>query len=283
MDTRTLAVGVVAVLFFLISFKGCFNGENNNNQNRSSQRVEQISYEKSPVDELIRDMSQEQNFSIILYDMDYSEATNKYKHQYNVLIERTDTILTENTGWMAVSAAFFQQNVDNMGMEIASKKDGKVSKSAAPAGYTNYIGNEKYGEWRKDNQGNTFWEFYGKYAFLSSMFRMAMFPVRYSMWNDYHSNYYRYGRNYYGPSNNGRRTYGTSSNYAKANTKSSWNNKSSNFKSSVRNKVQPSSARSTSTKSSSTKKRTNYTKTTRSSSRYNSSSSYRSRGGSYGK
>lgn len=275
MDNRTTLIGIIAVIFFLISFRGCFNNEKTYN----TRTTERVIYEKSPVDKLIRDMSDEQNFSIILYDMDYSEAGNQYKHQYHILIDRPDTILTETTDWMPVSAAFFQKHMDDMGMEIAAKKDGKVTKNAAPAGYTNYIGNEKYGQWRQDNNGNSFWEFYGKYAFLSSMFRLTMFPVRYSMWNDYHSNYYRFGRSYYGPTYNGSRMYGTSSRYAKANSKSSWNNKSSNFKSSVRNRVQPSSARTT---KASTKRRTNYTKTTRSTSRYGSSS-YRSRGGSYGK
>lgn len=74
--------------------------------------------------------------------MDYDERNDIFKHCYNVLIENPDTILSKKTDWVAVSQSFFDANKDNMGMEIASKKDGKVSKVAAPAGYSNYVGNE---------------------------------------------------------------------------------------------------------------------------------------------
>jgi len=279
---KTLLIGIIAVIFFLISFKECFNS-NNRQKERPIQRQEQTRYEKSPVDVLIRNLSNEQSFSIILFDMDYFEASNEYKHQYNILIEREDSVYAQKTDWVIVGSAFFNANIENMGMEIASKKDGKVSKSAAPAGYSNYIGNEKYGEWKTDNSGNSFWSFYGKYAFMSSMFRMAMYPAYYSNWNNYRSNYHGYGRSYYGPTSNGKRMYGTNSNYAKANNNSKWNNKSTDFKSKVRNKV----SRSTTSKSrvnrtSSSRSKSTYNKRTRSSSRY-SGSSTRSRGGSFGK
>jgi hypothetical protein len=266
---KTFLIGIVAILFFMISFKGCFKSDN-----RSVERsyTSQPAPQKSPVDVLIRDLSAEQNFSIILYDMDYDEAKKQGKHQYNVLLEKEDSVQVKKTDWLIVSSAFFNQNADNMGMELASKKDGKLSKVAAPAGYSNYVGNEKYGQWR-ERDGNRFWEFYGKYALMSSMFRMAMYPVGYSSWNNYNSNYYG-RRSYYGQTANGQRMYGTNSSYGKANTSSTWNNKPSDFKSRVRSNVQ----RSTVTKT----RTTTQQRTTRSSSRY-SSSSTRSRGGSFGK
>lgn len=229
-------------------------------------------YEKSPVDILIRNLSNENSFSIILFDMDYNEINDTYKHCYNVLIEKPDTVLVKKTDWLNVSPTFFDANKDNMGMEIASKKDGKVSKTASPAGYSNYVGNEKYGRWTQ-RDGGSFWEFYGRYAFMSSMFRMAMFPVRYSYWNDYNRNYYHYGRPYYGPTSNGQRMYGTNSSYSKANKSSRWNTKPSSFKSRVRQKVRRSTL---------ARKRSIYSRRSRTSSRY-SRSSTRSRGGGFGK
>lgn len=271
MDSKTFLIGVVAIIFFFISFRGC--KDKDGSAQRNSQQ--QTTYTKSPVDNLIRDLSNEQNFTIILHDMDYNESSDKYKHKYQVIIDKADSVNNKGTDWVVVSSAFFNANVDNMGMELASKKDGKLSKTTAPAGYSNYVGNEKYGQWKESN-GSSFWEFYGKYAFMSSMFRMAMFPVRYSYWNDYNSNYYGRGRSYYGPTNNGSRMYGTNSKYAQANNKSNWNSKSSDFKSRVRSKVSQSST------SKSRVTRSTNTKRTRSSSRYSSSSS-RSRGGSFGK
>lgn len=279
---KTVIIGIVVIIFFMISFRGCSDNDSRSADRRYSQGTQsssqqQAAVQKSPVDILIRDLSAEQNFSIILYDMDYDEAKKQYKHQYNVLVESVDSAIVKKTDWLVVSAAFFNQNADNMGMELASKKDGKVSKVAAPAGYSNYVGNEKYGQW-KERDGNRFWEFYGKYAFMSSMFRMGMYPVYYSSWNNYHSNYYG-RRSYYGQTSNGQRMYGTNSSYTKSNTSSKWNSKPSDFKTRVRNNVQ----RSTSGKSTASTKRTStQQKTTRSSSRY-SSSSTRSRGGSFGK
>lgn len=280
---KTVVIGVVVIIFFMISFRGCSDNDGravnrSNSQGSQNSAPQQVAVQKSPVDILIRDLSAEQNFSIILYDMDYDEGSKKYSHQYNVLVDSDDSVKVKTTDWLLVSAAFFNQNVDNMGMELASKKDGKLNKIVAPAGHSNYVGNEKYGQWR-ERDGNRFWEFYGKYAFMSSMFRMGMYPVYYSSWNNYHSNYYG-RRSYYGQTSNGQRMYGTNSSYQKSNTSSTWNNKPSDFKSRVRNNVQRSTASKSSTTS--TKRTSTQQKTTRSSSRY-SSSSTRSRGGSFGK
>ena len=238
-DSKTVIIVIVAVIFLFVSFRGCNN--NNERYQQSSENEQKVQYEKSPVDILIRNLSNEQNFSRILFDMDYIEGSDNYKHKYNALIERDDSVYVQKTDWVTVSNIFFDANIENMGMEIASKKNGKVNKAVSPAGYTNYVGNEKYGQWR-ERDGNRFWEFYGKYAFMSSMFRMTMFPVRYSYWNNYHSNYYGYGRSYYGPSYNGRNMYGTNSDYSRANNSSKWNSKPTDFKSRVRSNVSRSSS-----------------------------------------
>ncbi|HKK59419.1 MAG TPA: hypothetical protein VJ937_08080 [Salinivirga sp.] len=222
-------------------------------------------YQKSPVDKLVKQLSNEQDFSIILYDMNYDERSNDYKHQYQVLIPKKDTVLAEITPWYTVSDVFFQKHVDNMGMEITAKVDGKLTKKAAPPGYNHYVGNQRYGQWTNRN-GNSFWEFYGRYAFMSSMFHMMSNPVQRSYYNNYRSNYYG-SRSYYGPTRNGRNYYGTQSRYNQNRQSTAWNRKGNTFKSKVRSRVKQSAIKS---------------RRTRSSSRY-SSSSYRSRGGGFGK
>ena len=165
-----------------------------------------------------------------------------------------------------------------MGMTIASKTDGVLSKQAAPAGYNNYIGNPKYGQWQERN-GSSFWEFYGKFAFMSSMFNLMSYPARRDYWNDYRGNYRGTNRDYYGPS--GQKVYGTKSYTASASGNNTrWGNKSSSFKSNVRTKVARSASASTSRSYSSSNR---YNKTTRSSSRSSSGASYRSRSGGFGK
>lgn len=236
-------------------------------------------FQKSPLDELIKAKNDVQNFSIVLYDMDYDEEASKYKHQYQVLTHPTtnpDTLIGEVGKWVFVPASLFKKHQEDMGMEIVSKTDGMVKKQTSPAGYSSYVGNEKYGHWDRRSNGSSFWAFYGQYAFMSSMFRMSMYPVRYSYWNDYRGNYYNSGRSYYG--SNGQRSYGTNSKYSQSANKSSrWNSRPSDFKRRVRSKVQ----RSSSTRSKRSSRSSS--RTSRSSSRYSSGSSYRSRGGGFGK
>ncbi len=269
---------VIAVVLVFIVAKTC----------STSKRTRQIrntsiseNWQKNPVDELIKSYSDVANFSIILYDMDVENPNSmspEYKHKYRIVRDVNDSVMASETDWNIVSSSFFQQHVDNMGMEIASKKDGVVEKETAPAGYNNYVGNEKYGRW-ENRGGSSFWSFYGRYAFMSSMFNM-MSPVRRSYYNDYRGNYYGSGRTYYGPS--GQRIYGTKSYTSSASGKNtSWASKPNNFKSKVRSSVSRSSSASKSRSYSSSSSYNN--KTTRSTSRSSSNTSYRSRSGGYGK
>ncbi len=224
-----------------------------------------VKYQKTPLDEVIKGLSQVKNFSIILYDMNYDEGARKYQHKYQVVVPKNDTVVSEISPWYTVSDVFFQKHVNNMGMEIATKKNGKLTKKASPPGYNHYVGNERYGRWTQRN-GGSFWEFYGKYAFMSSMFNMMSNPIRRNHYYDYQSNYYG-NRSYYGPYNNGRYAYGTNSRYNSSRKSTAWNRKPNTFKQKVRSRVKQSAATS--------KRRM------RSTSRYGSS--YRSRGGGFGK
>ncbi len=242
-------------LSLIVLFSGCGGG----------------GYEKNPVDILIRDMSGSKSFSIILYDMDVKGNFSKeYFHQYRIietvdsnpnddLPGETDEVTTE---WLQVPKSHFEKNVDNMGMEIAAKSDdGTVTKVASPPGYSNYVGNSQYGQWRTHHDGYSFWEFYGQYAFMRSMFNLATFPARRSYYDDYRGGYYG-SRPYYGPRTSGVPTYGTNSRYSsqhKSNTSWSKNPRKNSFTQRVNNSVK------------------------RSNSRYSSSRSMRSRSGGRGK
>lgn len=263
------------IIIFIIGFFILKTCSNRSSRYYSRTDTDLSSWEKSPVDDLIKSLNSENNFSVILLDMDSREGS--YYHQYNVLIERPDTVQHQTTEWEKVSDAFFADHVNNMGMEIASKKDGVVSKKASPAGYNHYVGNSRYGQWRERN-GSSFWEFYGRYAFMSSMFNLMTYPARRSYWNDYYRGGYYGSRSYYGPSGNtvyGTKTY-TSSGRGKSST---WGSRPSSFKQDVRSKVSRSA---TASRSRSYSSSSSYSRKSRSSSRY-SGSSYRSRSGGFGK
>ena len=208
-------------------------------------------YMKSPTDEIVRDLPRDEVFSVILYDMDQKgNFTKTYYHQYQVIREIEGEVSESITDWKEVSEREFTRHIDNMGMEIIARDStGTLNKTAAPPGYNNYVGNPKYGRW-ESHGGTSFWAFYGQYAFMSSLFRMSMFPVHRSYYNDWRGNYYGTGRTYYGPAG-GSRYYGTGSGYSRTNNPtSSWNSRrSSSFKNRVASRTSRSSGRSSSSRS----------------------------------
>ncbi|WP_224994224.1 hypothetical protein [Cesiribacter sp. SM1] len=218
-------------------------------------------FEKSPLDNLIRDLSDVPAYSIILHDMNVEGTVfEDYYHQYEIIeIKKGEAPEKRLTDWVQVPEALFSKHIDDMGMELVSKsEDGKLTKTAAPPGYNNFVGNEQYGQWVERN-GTSFWEFYGQYMFLNSMFNLATYPVRRSYYDTYRTDYW--GRKpYYGSTGSGGRIFGTGGSYTRqVYSGSSWNRQSSSFKDKVRNSV------------------------SRSGTRYNGSSSTRSRGGGFGK
>ncbi len=261
----------------------------------SSKNKNEKAFVKSPVDDFIKDLDSIQNFTIILYDM--NQEGSEYKHRYKIITEEEQELSVQNaegedssfvslvpqedtTSWYTVNETFFDEHVNDMGMELASKTDGKVSKTVAPPGYSNYVGNPKYGTWKDgdSNGGGSFWEFYGKYAFMTSMFHMIAGPSIYrSNYIDYNNNY-RGNRSYYGTTGaNGKSQYGTFSKN-NLNRNSNFSQKLSN-NSDFKNKVNNSVQRSTSAKTSAGSRSST---TSRSGSRYNNRSSSRSRSSSSG-
>ncbi|WP_338764431.1 hypothetical protein WAF17_21820 [Bernardetia sp. ABR2-2B] len=227
---------------------------------------------KDPVDNYTRDLGKYKTYSVILHDMDLEENTfssDVHKHQYKFILPAKDTtggkiVRDSLSGWVVVPEKTFNKNLDNMGMELVSKnEDGKVSKIPSPPGYNNYVGNKRYGSWQTNSSGNSFWAFYGQYAFMSSMFGMMNNrPIYRSSYNDYNRNY-RGSRPYYGTTTGGKRAYGTGS--AASNSM----NSKSRFKSNVASKVGRSSSGS-------------YTRSSSSRSSRSSGSSSRSRSSSGG-
>jgi uncharacterized membrane protein YgcG len=167
-------------------------------------------YEKTPVDKLITQLQDKHEaFSIILHNMK-TEGTffTKYFHQYKVITGTGKDIDERITDWQEVEEAYFQRHESNLGLTLASKtEDGELNRTVAPPGYYNYVGNSKYGQF-VERDGTSFWEFYGQYAFLSSMLNLASDPPiedDYFKWK----RKYRGRKPYYGPKSGSSYKYGT--------------------------------------------------------------------------
>lgn len=259
-------------------------------------------FEKTAVDELIKHLDKEQNYALVLYDMDLTED-NQYKHRYKVLfpeggelpqqaqpaedapadssatpqvaaLPKVNSIPRDSlTDWHIVPESFFEVHSSDMGMEIVSKVDGELSKVPTPQGYSHYVGNEKYGQWQSNGSGGSFWAFYGQYMFMSSMLHM-MSPIGYGGYNNYYNNY-RGRQPYYGATGpDGKTRYGTGS--ANARSMNGSFTQRANSKPSLRNKVNNSIARSSNKATAGRRSSSSSSRTGRSSSRYSGSSRSRS-------
>jgi len=71
---------------------------------------------------------------------------------------------------------------DFTGGELPKLREIEFEDSKAEGGAigSEYVGNSNYGQWRVNSSGNSFWHWYGQYAFFSAMFRG---PVYYDTWS----------------------------------------------------------------------------------------------------
>ncbi|MFK5984539.1 MAG: hypothetical protein QM479_03790 [Pseudomonadota bacterium] len=139
----------------------------------------------------------------------------KYYHKYIINENQSQ----KSTEWQAVKENYFLQNEKNLGMTIISKPYGmyedETIKKAAPPGMEHIAtpvmlngkatGSNKYGEWRQDSSGTSFWHYFAAYAFMRSMTGGS--PYYYNDWNNYNNRNHNTG--YYGTNNN-YGTYGSS-------------------------------------------------------------------------
>ena len=176
----------------------------------------------SQVEILQRQLDRYPEYSIILEDMKeegnfFSDYYHKYKLVYADKAAGSDSLIysTGITDWRRVTDKEFDKYAPYLGMVLASKSaDGKVANEPYPPGYQ-YVGDSRYGQWRRDSSGNSFWEFYGKFAFMNAMFNMFAGPVYRNDWDTYRD-YRSGGRPYFGPN----QQYGTSGKYTQQTNRS---------------------------------------------------------------
>ncbi len=168
-----------------------------------------------PLNKLKQSYEHYPEYSILLEDMKEEgifskEYYHRYKIVYGEISSETDSLVyrSELTDWIKVPKETFRKFSPYLGMVILSKMaDGEIVDTPQPPGYQ-YIGDSRYGRWRQDSSGNSFWEWYGKYALMSHLFGMFNRPVYYNDWNTY-SSYRSRGRPYFGRTTTGGPLYGT--------------------------------------------------------------------------
>ena len=143
-------------------------------------------------------------WSIILEDMRAEGFLSpKYFQKYKLITGNGDTTeqqLAETvTDWEQVSRRYYEKYEPYYHMILASKVPEQApSYYPTPPGYQ-YVGDNRYGQWRQDSSGNSFWEFYGKYAMFQTL--LSGFRGPRNIYQDDYRQYRRYreyGRPYSG-------------------------------------------------------------------------------------
>ncbi|MGG6229535.1 hypothetical protein [Tenacibaculum sp. SDUM215027] len=221
-----------------------------------------------PTEAIIK-KNKDKDFSVVLDDMKIEEEPDYmvYQQKYNILTLVKDSLHTKKTPWQTVSKKYFKKHENDLGMEIVSSHNGRLSRVAQPVGFGWAIGDKKHGKWEgtskdstKTNNSQRRWRTHGTSPFFWYWLgtRRNTYRSDYNGYRTYNNN----GNPYYGnQSSRGNYTYGTRSTYERTNRSSFFSRKAQNVK-----------------KWSSLNRRSS-----RSSSRYSNGSSTRSRSGGYGK
>ncbi len=154
-----------------------------------------------PVARFQKELQAEPQYSVILNDMrEDGNFVSSYFHQYRVDIGETQDVRP----FVEVSEDIYKKYEPFLGMVLLSKNEkGEVSDTPQPNGLQ-YVGNPQYGAWREDRNGDSIWEFYGKYMLMSQVMNWAGMGMGRGHYNDYRSNL-QSGQPYFGAN----REYGT--------------------------------------------------------------------------
>ena len=156
-------------------------------------------------------------YSILLADMrEEGNFFKEYYHRYKVVYGESvggDSLRFREAllDWQEVPRKDYEKLEPFLGMALASKTPGgEVNDVPQPPGYQ-YVGDERYGQWQRDNNGNSFWVFYGQYALMRDLLGYGLGgPVFRRDYDDYRGSN-RSGRPYFGKNNQ----YGTGGSVAK--------------------------------------------------------------------
>ena len=147
---------------------------------------------RPPISDLQATYDAYPEYTVILEDMKtegnfFQDYYHRYKVVYGEPTGIGDSLAYQSqvSDWVKVEKKQYQKLEPYLGMTLAAKTpDGEVSQNQHPPGYQ-YVGNPQYGQWRERSDGTSFWEFYGKYALLSTVFNSFRQPVYRSDWDGY--------------------------------------------------------------------------------------------------
>lgn len=160
-----------------------------------------------PLASIQRQLKNVDSYTVILDDMDEDGFFSKtYRHKYKIVTAEE----SRETEWFEVPQDYYVKHEPFLGMAVLSKKDGELDNNVSPPGYS-YVGDSRYGRWKDNGSGGSFWEFYGKYRLFSDFMGGWFKPINRSDYQTY-TDYSSRRQPYYGRNNE----YGTNGYTAKS-------------------------------------------------------------------
>ena len=153
---------------------------------------------ETPLERLEQQLDQYPEYSVTLQDM----RADGYYHQYGVVIGEPqagseDLVYRDSIlDFQKVGRRTYDRYQPHLGMVILSKGSDGIDRNQHPPGYQQ-VGNERYGQWRTNSSGQSFWVFAAQYALLSHMIGGFNRPIYRNDWNGYRDARGR-GQTYYG-------------------------------------------------------------------------------------
>jgi len=148
------------------------------------------------------------SYSVVLEDMkEEGNFLKEYYHKYKVVQEED----AQTTDWLRVPESLYQDLLPLLGMVVAGRVAGELLTAAAPPAYP-YVGNTRYGSWRSDSTGRSYWAFNQGLPLIAALAANTHPPI-------YRSDYdaYRQAKSvkqpYFGPNN----AFGTSGSWTQKN------------------------------------------------------------------
>lgn len=128
--------------------------------------------DRLPIETIEQSLRTAPSYLITLEDMqERGNFFKSYFHRYRIF-QRDRSRITE---WLEVPRTYYNAKESLLGMVISGKKEGE-SISAAPLAYQ-YVGNTRYGRWRNNNRGQSFWEFDRGAPLFEELDIDARFPI----------------------------------------------------------------------------------------------------------
>lgn len=191
---KNFFVGLLAIATIVFVISSLF-GSGSSNSGNTPQK------EYTAVEKVIHNYADVPTYSVILTEI--KEDDSKYFQKLTVAIPKEGDGASRNDvlDWNETTKDDYEQTADFVGLTILNKKDGTITHTAHPPGYS-YVGDNRYGSWQQGPSG-MFWAWYAGSMLWSHSYRTP--TVRDT---DYDAYNYRRSQSqaYYGSRNKNKKT-----------------------------------------------------------------------------